>query len=109
MGVEPGPLEDSELEDVVQEFVDALREGGNGTAMNLLDRAIGMAKESGDNATHVRLMAYRSELRGKFISIDFGPDADDGDAREPRRPLPDSDQGSAQQLNEQNGFDPPAP
>jgi hypothetical protein len=107
--MEPGPIGDSELEEVIQTFVGALREGDNDTAMEFLDRATRMARESGTGETYVRLKAYKSDLGGKFIQIDFGPDTGEGRVREPRRPLPDSDQGSVQQLNERNGFDSPAP
>ena len=42
------------------------------------------------------------------VLLDFGPEGDDGRVREPRRPLPGSDRGSAERLKAQNGFDSPA-
>ena len=39
IAMEPGPIGDSELEEVIQTFVGALREGvSNDTAMEFLDR-----------------------------------------------------------------------
>ena len=37
-----------------------------------------MARESGTGETYVRLKAYKSDLGGKFIQIDFGPDTGEG-------------------------------
>lgn len=40
IAMEPGPIGDSELEEVIQTFVGALREGDNDTAMEFLDREL---------------------------------------------------------------------
>ena len=88
--MEEDPREDTELADAIQEFVEDFRAGDNSTALDQLDRATRMAKESGDHETYVRLKAFQSEQRDKFIRLDFGPEDDGGSLREPRRPLPGS-------------------
>ncbi len=104
--MEEEPREDSELAGAIRESVDAFRAGDNSTALNLLDRAIHMARESGDRDTYVRSKMFRSEQRDKFIRLDLGPEDDGGSIREPRRPSPGNDRGS---LKAQNGSDGPAP
>ncbi len=75
----------------------------------LSERATRMAKESGNHELYGRLRAYQSEKRDEFIQLDFGPEDGGGRVREPRRPLPTGDQGSARRYNARNGFDLPDP
>jgi hypothetical protein len=44
--------------------------GDNSTALDLLERATRMARESGDHETYVRLKTDQSEQRDKFIRVD---------------------------------------
>lgn len=104
--MEEEPREDSELGTVIRDCVDAFRAGDNSTALDLLDRATRMARESGDHDTYDRLKAFQSEQRDKFIQLDFGPEGEGGSLREPRRPLPGSDRGS---LKAEYDSDGPAP
>jgi hypothetical protein len=113
--MESEPTEDAELLDAIQTFADAFRPGhDNSTALDLLDRAIRIAEESGDIETADHLKASKTEMQGyfvrlPFVRLPFGPQDEGGGVREPRRPLPSSDRGSAQRLKIQNGFDSPAP
>jgi hypothetical protein len=112
--MEPEPMEEAELLDAIQTVVDAFRAGDNNTAFDLLDRAIRIAEESGDIETYDCLKAYQTAMQGysvrlPFVRLPFGPQDEGGGVREPRRPLPSSDRGSAQRLKTQNGFDSPAP
>jgi hypothetical protein len=113
--MESEPTEDAELLDAIQRVFDAFRAGhNNSTAFDLLDRAIRMAEESGDIEMYDRLKAFQTAMQGysvrlPFVRLPFGPQDEGGGVREPRRPLPSSDRGSAQRLKTQNGFDSPAP
>lgn len=102
-------MKDGELAANLREFGEALRKGNNSVAMDLLDRTIRMAGDSGDPEMLPRLRAFQSELRTKFIRIDFGPDSDEGMVGEPGGPLAGNDQGSVQHLNHQNDFHNHAP
>jgi hypothetical protein len=78
------PRDDSELAGAIREFVDAFRAGDNITAFDLLYQAARTARESGDHDTYVRLKAFQSEQRDRFIRLNIGPEDDGGTVREPR-------------------------
>jgi hypothetical protein len=109
--MESEPMEEAELLDAIETAADAFRAGNNdSTAFDLLDRAIRMAEKSGDIETYDSLKACRTAMQGYYsVRLPFGPQDEGGGVREPRRPLPSSDRGSAQRLKTQHGFDSPAP